>query len=273
MRNTEPNLRTCVERSEVSPLCRSLSKPDFQSKRRGYGDGINPGKVSHSAGTLFFVPASVICLSRRVTDGGGYLNPEDTTYTCVTLETVRMLNEMRNRYHSAQRRLRRLERRELRELRRWLEDTENLLHLSSLVTVPLLIGAVTLLSNVSPAVSFLVYPPLASGTYTLFADPGGRYSSPRKFVGGMTVGALSGWIALEVSARLWYAVPPEQFQVNAAAATLGIFLTGVVTWGFDLEEPTAFSSALLVLVTGSEELAYVGGIAVSSLLVAGVFVA
>lgn len=184
-----------------------------------------------------------------------------------------MLDEMRNRYHSTRRRLRRFERQELRELRRWLEDTENLLHLSSLVFVPVLIGAVTLLSNVSPAVSFLVYPPLASGTYTLFADPGGRYSSPRKFVGGMTVGALSGWVALEASARFWYAVPPEQFRVNAAAAALGIFLTGVVTWGFDLEEPTAFSSALLVLVTGSGELAYVGGIAVSSLLVAGVFAA
>jgi len=137
-----------------------------------------------------------------------------------------MLDSIRSRYHSVRRRIRRTERREVRDLRRWLEDTENLLHLSALVFVPLLIGAVTWLSNVSPVVSFLVYPPLASGTYTLFADPEGRYSSPRKFVGGMTAGAVCGWIALEVSARFWYPTTPEQFQVHAGAVALGIFLTG-----------------------------------------------
>jgi len=183
-----------------------------------------------------------------------------------------MLDSLYYRYHSVRHRLRRIERRELRECRRWLEDTENLLHLSALVFVPLLIGIVTWLSNVSPVVSFLVYPPLASGTYTLFADPDGRYSSPRKFVGGMTAGALCGWLALEVSARLWSPTTPEQFQIHAGAAALGIFLTGVVTWGLSLEEPTAFSTALLVLVTGANRLPYVMGLLVSSLLVAGVFV-
>jgi len=183
-----------------------------------------------------------------------------------------MLDSVRYRYHSVRRRIRRFERREMREFRRWIEDTENLLHLSALILVPLLIAIVTWLSNVSPVVSFLVYPPLASGTYTLFADPEGRYSSPRKFVGGMTTGALSGWIALEVGARLWYPTTPEQFQVHAGAAALGIFLTGVVTWALSLEEPTAFSTALLVLVTGAERLTYVVGIVVSSLLIASVFV-
>ncbi|QZP39251.1 HPP family protein [Halobaculum magnesiiphilum] len=182
-----------------------------------------------------------------------------------------MLDSIRYRYHSVRRRIRRIERREVRDLRRWLEDTENLLHLSALVIVPLLIGVVTWLSNVSPVVSFLVYPPLASGTYTLFADPEGRYSTSRKFVGGMTAGAVCGWIALEVSARFWYPATPEQFQVQAGAAVLGIFLTGIMTWGLSLEEPTAFSTALLVLLTGAEQVTYVVGIAVSSLLVAGVF--
>lgn len=159
----------------------------------------------------------------------------------------------------------------MREFHRWLESTENLLHLSVLVIVPLLIGAVTWLSNVSPVVSFLIYPPLASGTYTLFADPDGRYSSPGRFVGGMTAGALSGWIALKLSTQFWYSFTPEPFQVQAGAAALGIFLTGIATWALSLEEPSAFSTALLVLVTGSEQLTYVVGIAVSSLLVAGVF--
>lgn len=183
-----------------------------------------------------------------------------------------MFESWRYRYHSVRRRVRRIERRELHEFRQWIEDTENLLHLSALVVVPLLIGWITWLSNVSPVISFLVYPPLASGTYTLFADPGGRYSKPGKFVGGMTAGALSGWLALELSARFLYTVPPEQFQVHAGAATLGIFLTGVSTWILNFEEPTAFSTALLVLVTGSEELTYVVGVVVSSTIVAGVFV-
>ena len=66
-------------------------------------------------------------------------------------------------YRSARRRLQEFERREIRAIRHWLADAENLLHLSALVFVPLLVGGVTWLANVSPVVSFLVYPPLAAG--------------------------------------------------------------------------------------------------------------
>lgn len=45
-----------------------------------------------------------------------------------------------------------------------------------------------------------------------------------------------------------------------------------MTWAFDLEEPTAFSTALLVLITGAQRLTYVSGIIVSSIFVAAVFV-
>jgi hypothetical protein len=161
--------------------------------------------------------------------------------------------------------------RALRAARGWIETTENLIHLVVLILVPLLLATVTWLSNITPFVSFLVYPPLASGTYTLFADPEGRYAEPRKFVGGMTLGALCGWVSLEITARYWYLVPPEQFQVHAGATALSIFLTGLSTWLLDLEVPTAFSAALLVLVSGSEQLVYVVGIAVSSAIVAGAF--
>lgn len=119
-----------------------------------------------------------------------------------------MFEDLRYRFRLLRHRVERLERREIGDLRRWLESTENLLQLTALIVVPLVIGSITWLSNISPIVSFLVYPPLASGTYTLFADPGGRYSSPKKFVGGMTLGALSGWASLELTARFWYTVPP-----------------------------------------------------------------
>src|SRR6056297_2205973 len=175
-------------------------------------------------------------------------------------------------YRSGRRRLREFEHRELQAIRRWLEHPDNLLHLSVLVFVPLLVGAVTWLANVSPFVSFLVYPPLASGTFTLFSNPEGRYSSPATFVGGLSLGAFSGWVVLELSVRYWTAAPLEPFEVPAGAAAIAILVTGVLAWALSLEEPSAFSSALLVLVTGVDQVAFVAGVLVSSLLIAGVFV-
>jgi hypothetical protein len=182
-----------------------------------------------------------------------------------------MLSALRRRLAALRRRVYRIERREVREFRRWLETTSNLTRVSVLLFVPLLVGLVTLLANTLEVISFLLFPPLASGTYTLFADPEGRYSDPRKFVGGMTVGALCGWAALAGTASL-YGVSPGALGADAGAAALGVFLTGVVTFLFDLELPTAFSTALLVLITGTAQLAYVVSIALSTSLVAIVFV-
>jgi hypothetical protein len=141
-----------------------------------------------------------------------------------------------------------------------------------LVFVPLLIGAITYVANMVDVLPFLLFPPLASGTYALFASPGNQYASPRHFIGGMTVGALCGWVALVGFAKYWYQIPPDAFQVHAAAAAFGIALTGVVSWGLDVEHPSGFSTALLVLVSGSE-LAYVLSVVVSTTLVAGVYLA
>ncbi|WP_226005322.1 universal stress protein [Natrinema salinisoli] len=179
-----------------------------------------------------------------------------------------MLERVRARLYALARRLRRLERRELDSFGRWLEHTGNLVHLSVLVFVPLLIAAVTWVANVAGPISFLLFPPLASGTYTLFADPEGKYATPTKFVGGMTVGALCGWLALELTTTAGL----DGGGVSASGAALGIFFTGACTWALDLEEPTAFSTALLVLVTGNAQFAYVLGIVVSSSFVAAAFV-
>jgi nucleotide-binding universal stress UspA family protein len=171
---------------------------------------------------------------------------------------------------AAARRLRRFERRELAAFGRWLQHTGNLLHLTVLVAVPLLIGLVTLVSNAFAELSFLLFPPLASGAYTLFSDPEGRYASPRKFVVGLVVGALCGWAALGLSPLLPSA--PTVVSVSPVSAAFSIFLTGAATWLLDVEEPAAFSTALLVLVTddASPE-AYVASVAVFGGLVALVF--
>jgi hypothetical protein len=167
-------------------------------------------------------------------------------------------------------RVRRFERREIAEFRRWLEDTRNFVHVSLLVVVPLLIGLVTFLSNTVEVLPFLLFPPLASGTHALFTAPESKQASLRRFVGGMTTGALCGWIALTVATQYWQ-TPAEGFHAHPAAAALGVLLTGLVTWLLDIEESQAFSAALLVLVAGVTQFVYVVSVFVSSLLVAGVF--
>jgi hypothetical protein len=179
---------------------------------------------------------------------------------------------MRERLWAFARRARRIERREIHELRRWLERTSNLVHLSILLVVPLLMMLVTTLSNALGGLSFLLYPPLASGAYTLFANPEGKYASPVRFVGGLTVGAVCGWIAVEFAVGVLYTTPPG--QIHSAGAALAIFLTGFVTWGLGVEEPAAYSTALLTLfVYGQIETPgyFVLSIVVSSAIVAGTF--
>ena len=186
-----------------------------------------------------------------------------------------MLDGPRRRFEAALARLRRLERREIREFRGWLENTRNLLHLSVLLLMPLVLGLVTALSNAIEELPFLLFPPLASGTYTLFAQPESKYASPRRFIGGLTAGALCGWLALELAARFWYQTPPTAFTVNPGAVAFAVFLTGAVTWGLDLEEASAFSAALLVQVTDFTSTSrglYVLSVFLSSALVAAVFV-
>ncbi|MFC7072590.1 HPP family protein [Halovenus rubra] len=168
--------------------------------------------------------------------------------------------------------IRRVGRQRWRDLRRWLEATQNIVHLSILLLVPLLIGLVTAISNALPGLSFLLYPPLAAGAFTLFADPEGRYASVSRFVGGLTVGAVCGWLAVITASALIYEPAPN--KINPVGATLAIFLTGLVTWLLDTEEPAAFSTALLTLFVQAQvdrpEI-YVLSVAASSALVAGGF--
>jgi nucleotide-binding universal stress UspA family protein len=199
-----------------------------------------------------------------------------------------MRDRVRERLAAARARVRRFERREVWTIRRWLENTRNLVHLSVLVFVPLLIAAVTWISNAVSVLPFLLFPPLASGTYMLFARPESEFASPTRFVGGLTVGAFCGWLAYGVATALWAA--PGRTTVDPGAAAFSVFLTGLVTWLLTVEEASAYSSALLVhvidvssansitldVVTGlsvtlTPRLAYVGSVLVSSTLVAGVF--
>ncbi|MDB9252043.1 universal stress protein [Halorubrum ezzemoulense] len=191
-----------------------------------------------------------------------------------------MLDRLRAKLGAARRRARRIERREFAELRQWAEDTSNLLHLTTLLLVPMLIALVTQITNLTD-LSFLLFPPLASGAYTLFSDPQGQYSSPRTFVGGLVAGALAGWAALELS--LLGVGGVSTGAISPLSAGLSIMLCGGLTWLASVEEPAAFSTALLVLVSARGDAvlvfgttvdpaaAYVVAVAVSGSLVAGAF--
>ncbi|KAB1198643.1 MULTISPECIES: HPP family protein [Haloferax] len=167
-------------------------------------------------------------------------------------------------------RIRRMERREAVAFGRWIENTNNLLHLTVLLVIPLLIAGVTFVSNAVSTLSFLLFPPLASGSYTLFSDPEGQYASPVKFVLALTVGALCGLVAYGFTT--WFYGPTGTAIVHPSSAALAIFLAGAATWALDIEAPSAFSTALLTLVTGEvnpEE--YVVSIFFASVVIAIVF--
>jgi hypothetical protein len=139
------------------------------------------------------------------------------------------------------------------------------------VVVPVLLAGLTWLSNAIAVLPFVIYPPLAAGTYTLFADPESRYAEPKRFIGGMTLGAVAGWGSLALLTEFWYTVPPGQLEVHAGATALAVATTALLTWGLNLEVPTAFSTALLALLAGPD-VSYVVAIALSSAIVSGVFV-
>jgi len=168
-------------------------------------------------------------------------------------------------------RLRRLERRELSEFRRWIQNTDNLLHLSIVLLVPIVIGFVTYLSNRVQTLSFLLFPPLASGTYLLFSDPDGRHADPARFVASLSVGAFCGLAA--DATTVWIYGDTGGLLLHPESAALAIFLTGLVTWAGHVEAPSAFSTALLATVTSDVDPAsYLVSVFVASLLVAGAFV-
>jgi nucleotide-binding universal stress UspA family protein/uncharacterized membrane protein len=182
----------------------------------------------------------------------------------------RPLEVASERLSAIRRRIGRIERRELSEFRGWIQNTANLLHLSVIVFVPLLLAVVTYLSNRVQTLSFLLFPPLAAGTYTLFSDPEGRYADPVRFVASLSAGAVCGLLA-QTATEAAYAGTAAGI-VRPESAALAVLLTGLVTWGAGIESASAFSTALLALVTGEvDPLTYVVSVVLATTFVAAVF--
>lgn len=184
-----------------------------------------------------------------------------------------MFDRLYDRWRRGAGRFRRFERRKRRVLRRRLEETSVLVHVSILLFVPFLVGLLTYLSNRIDHLSFFLFPPLAAGTYALFANPESEYASPVRFVAGLTAGAVCAWIAMGVAIWIVYpGLPPSAIEVDAPGAAFAVFLTGVVTWALDIEEAAAFSTALLgLLIDPARQLSFVASVFAGSSIVAVVF--
>jgi hypothetical protein len=191
------------------------------------------------------------------------------------------MSRLRDRWHALVARVWRLERRELAEFRVWLETTRNLIHLTGLVVVPLLIGGVTAVSNMLELLPFVLFPPLASGAFTLFSDPKGRYADPWTFVIGLTAGAVCGTVAVFTTVEAGLVDPGTTAldAVSPLAAGLATFLTVAVTWAFGVEEPSALATALLALLVPAVDTDYASALslyvvftALASAGVAGAFI-
>ncbi len=139
-----------------------------------------------------------------------------------------------------------------RQLRKLLEDTEILLHLSALFLVSLVIIIASEISNLS-FFPILLFPPIASAAFIVSYDPESEFSNPKNIIFGLTLGALSGWISLEI---LGFEVP---------AYILSIFLSGILTWISSTENPSAYSAAVLAIFS-RESILYVIAIFLSSVL-------
>jgi len=184
-----------------------------------------------------------------------------------------MWKALRDRYHAGVQLLRRRFHRPVRECRRRLETTSTLVHVSILLFVPFLVGLLTYLSTRIDQLSFFLFPPLAAGTYALFAHPQREAASPARFVAGLTAGAICAWVAMAVAVWIIYPdLPPTTIEVDAPGAAFAVFLTGVVTWVLDIEEAAAFSTALLgLLVDPARQGWFVASVFVSSSIVAIIF--
>lgn len=153
-----------------------------------------------------------------------------------------------------------------RELRNWLQVTDNFLSLSVVLLVPLVIATVTAASNAYAELSFLLFPPLASGAYSLFSNPDERQRSAANFIRGTTTGSLCGYGADLL-------VGGNSAGIDPVVAGVAMLFVGIVTWMIRLQSPSAFATALLVLTTTeASAVAYVASVAIGSAIVAGVFV-
>lgn len=132
-----------------------------------------------------------------------------------------------------------------------LEDTTVLLHLSGLFLVSLIIFIVAEIANLSHF-PYLLFPPLASASFTVSYDPESEFSDIKNIILGLTLGALSGWISLEI------------VGFGAISYILGIFMTGIFTWFSSAEHPSAYSSAVLAIFSRESSFLYVIAVFLSS---------
>ncbi|MFB6284390.1 MAG: HPP family protein [Halobacteria archaeon] len=139
-------------------------------------------------------------------------------------------------------------------IREWFSRPNKFHLFTGMMAALILVSFVTELGRSFDFNMFLVAP-LASGTFTLFYNPEGEFASVRKFVGGLTLGAFSGYVSLLILGSA------------GSTAFMALALTGSLIWVTKTVEPTAFTAAHLALVTGDASFKYVFGIFVATSII------
>lgn len=143
--------------------------------------------------------------------------------------------------------------------------------LAGVALVALLLGGVTALANTVDGLPYLLFPPLAAATYSLFTrnDPWGF---PWDVPVALTVGAASGWLAILVVSTVYH-IPQGPFTVSPYVVVLTVLVAGVVLHALSIELPPAFAVGLLLPFAGVPPAVYTVNVALASTLVAAAYVA
>lgn len=141
--------------------------------------------------------------------------------------------------------------------------------LVGVVLVAIVLGGVTALANAVHHLGYLLFPPLAAASYSLFTRRD-AWGFPWDVPVALTVGAAAGWLAIVVVTTVHH-VPEKPFTVSPAVVILTVLVAGVVLHALSIELPPAFAVGLLLPFAGVSPAVYTLNVALASTLVAACY--
>lgn len=161
---------------------------------------------------------------------------------------------------------------EARVLRGKVVGTERRGSLVAVLLIAPVIAGVSWVALHYDWLSFVFFPPLAAATYNLFAHPEQPRNFPWQVPVALTVGALSGAAALNVSQFLGTA-RAASFQVDPVTAGVTVLLAGGFLYLFDTEIAPALAVGLLLPFAGVPPRVYVLNVFLGTTVVTVAFAA
>ncbi|WP_435098824.1 hypothetical protein [Halarchaeum sp. P4] len=142
--------------------------------------------------------------------------------------------------------------------------------LAAIFLVAPLLGVVTAAANTLAALPFLLFPPLAAVSYSLFTRE--TRSVAWDVPVALTVGACSGWLAA-VLVGAFRTLPSHPYTVSPLVVVFTVVFAGVSLWALNIEVPPAFAVGLLLPFAGVSPGVYVANVVAASTFVIAVHAA